>query len=109
MVTYEDALEHLGIDYADEVVERNVKRALAAGVAMMHGAVGEDVETYLPDDPRIDQLVLIYTGEVYDSREASQKQASVRSRLSHDLELQLKLELRRAVRGAMAAAGGGTT
>ena len=72
MVTLEDALEHLGIDYADMNVENNVKRALNTGKAMMHGAVGADVEEYLPDDPRIDTLVLLYTGDAYDSREASQ-------------------------------------
>ena len=110
MVTLNDALEHLVIDYADEIVERNVSRALETGKALMRGAVGEDVEDYLPGDPRIDQLVLLYTGEAYDSREASQKQASVRNRLTHDLELQLKMELRRALRKAKEeAAGGGST
>ena len=110
MVTLNDALEHLGIDFADEVVERNVTRALETGKALMRGAVGEDVDDYLHGDPRIDQLVLLYTAEAYDSREASQKQASVRNRLTHDLELQLKMELRRALRAAKAAeAGGGST
>lgn len=95
MVTLRDALDYLGYDETDEVIERNVQRALNTGKAMMHGAVGEDVEEYLPGDPRIDDLVLYYTGEAYDDRGGSQKQASVRSRHAHDVELQLKLELRR--------------
>lgn len=106
MVTIEDALEHLGYDDHDEVIDRKVQRALNTGYAKMRGAVGEDVENYLPDDPRIDDLVLCYTAEAYDNREGGQKQASVRSRHAHDLELQLKAELRRKKREA--AAGGGT-
>lgn len=100
MVTVKDALEHLGYDEYDDVITRKVERALRTGNAMMRGAVGEDVEQYLPDDPRIDDLVLCYTAEAYDNREGSQKQASARSRHAHDLELQLKMELRRAKREA---------
>ena len=106
MVNVKDALEHLGYDDCEDdgVIVRKVTRALKTGYAKLHGAVGEDVEKYLPDDPRIDDLVLCYTTEAYDNREGSQKQASVRSRHAHDMELQLKMELRRA---KSAAAGGG--
>lgn len=104
MVTVKDALEHLGYDDYDAVIARRVQRALNTGYAKMRGAVGEDVEKYIPNDPRIDDLVLCYTAEAYDNREGSQKQASVRSRHAHDLELQLRMELRRKKREA--AAGG---
>lgn len=104
MVTIKDALEHLGYDDYDGVIVRKVQRALDTGFAKLRGAVGDDVETYLGGDPRIDDLVLCYTSEAYDNREGSQKQTSVRSRHAHDLELQLKMELRRAKR---AVAGGG--
>ena len=105
MVNVKDALEHLGYDDCedDDVIVRKVTRALNSGYATLRGAVGEDVEEYLPEDPRIDDLVLCYTAEAYDNREGSQKQVSVRSRHAHDLELQLKMELRRA----KATAGGG--
>lgn len=102
MVTVQDLRYHLGIDYADDMVTVNLTRALASAEARMHGAVGSDVSTYLPDDPRIDQLVLLYAAENYDERGASAKQASVQSRIAHDLELQLRLELR----AAKEAAGG---
>lgn len=104
MVTVQDLQDHLGIDYADEMVNRNLTRALASAEKRMHGAVGSDVATYLPDDPRIDQLVLLYAAENYDERGASAKQASVKSCIAHDLELQLKLELR----AAKEEAGGGS-
>lgn len=101
MVTVKDALEHLGFDDYDEVIERKVTRALSTGYAKLRGAVGDDVEDYLYNDPRIDDLVLCYTAEAYDNREGSQKQMSVRSRHAHDLELQLKMELRRRKREAV--------
>ena len=100
MVTVKDALEHLGYDEYDEVIERKVTRAISTGYSMLYGAVGEDVEDYLLNDPRIDDLVLCYMVEAYDNREGSQKQTSVRSRHAHDLELQLKMELRRKKREA---------
>lgn len=95
MVTLQDALDYLGYDETDEVIERRVKRSLETGKAMMRGAVGEDVEEYLPGDPRIDELVLYYTGEVHDNHGGGQKQAAARSHHATDIELQLKMELRR--------------
>ncbi len=96
MLTTDDALVYLGIDYADEAVKANVTRALKAAEQRMRGAVGSDVETVLQGDPRIDQLVLLYTAENYDERGASVKQGNARSHLSADLELQLRVELARA-------------
>ena len=103
MVTLQDALDYLGIDETDDVIERRVVKAMQSGEAMMRGAVGEDVREMLPDDPRIDELALYFTGEAYDDRAGSQKQVSVRSRYACDLELQLKTARRRA----MLQAGGG--
>lgn len=96
MLTLTEAKEYLGIDYADTVTDANVQRALNAAVQRVRGAVGVDLETYLPGDPRTEQLTLLYLAENYDERAASMKQASVRSRLTADLELQLRLELRAA-------------
>ena len=96
MPTIDEALQHLGIDYADDMVTANVQRALASAIMRVRGAVGDDVETYLPDDERVTQLVLLYTQENYDARDASAKEINARRRLTDDLELQLRLELRRA-------------
>lgn len=96
MPTIDEALQHLGIDYADEMVTANVQRALASARRRVLGAVGDDVETYLLDDERVAQLVLLYTQENYDARDASAKEINARRRLTDDLELQLRLELRRA-------------
>ena len=100
MVTLEDAKSHLRIDYSDNMTDTNVTRAMLAGHARMLGAVGSDVETYLPDDPRIDQLWLIYTQENYDGSSLSEKEIRALKRLRDDLEPQLRLDLRAAKEAA---------
>lgn len=107
MPTLQDALDYLGIDYADDLVKANVTRALAAAVAVLHGAVGEDVETYLPGDPRVAELVLIYTDDLYSDRGVSAKVSGATRRLVADMELQLRLELRQAREEAQALESGG--
>lgn len=94
MPTYEEALDYLGIDYADDVVQRNVNRAMAAAVKTLHGAVGPDVQTLLPDDSRVKELVLIYTDDLYTNRGISAKVSGATRQLVHMMEWQLRLELR---------------
>jgi hypothetical protein len=94
--TYEEALAYLGIDYPDEVVKRNVNRALATAQKTLLGAVGDDVEQYLPDDPRIKELALIYADDLYSNRGVSAKVSGATRKLVHDMVQQLQLELRTA-------------
>ncbi len=97
MVKIEDALAYLGIDYADDVVTANVTRALATAEKLLHGAVGEDLEKYLPNDPRAAELVLVYLDDLYSDRGViSAKTSNATRRLIADMELQLRLELRQA-------------
>jgi hypothetical protein len=97
MPTVEDALDYLGIDYADDAVRNNVSRALSAAAAALCGSVGADVLEYLPGDDRVKELVLIYTSDLYDERGiANQKVSSATRHIVQSMELQLRLELRRA-------------
>lgn len=96
MLTLETALEYLGIDYADDVISANVRRALATAEQIMCGAIGDDVRTYLPGDPRIDELVLIYLDDIYSNRGTSAKVSGATRRLVESMELQLRMELRQA-------------
>lgn len=96
MPTVEEALIYLGIDYADEVVTANVTRALGAAMQTVYGSVGEDVLTYLPDDARVKELVLLYTDDLYSNRGLSNKAIGSQRRLIADMEWQLRLELRQA-------------
>lgn len=102
MPTVEDALIYLGIDYTDDVVTANVTRALASAVSLVHGSVGEDVEEYLPSDPRVKELVLLYTDDLYTNRGLSYKQIGSQRRLIADMEWQLRLELRQLKEAAHA-------
>lgn len=102
MPTIEEALEHLGIDYPDPVVSNNVARALASAKQTLYGAVGADVEEYLPGDARTTELVLTYLDDLYDERGVSAKVSGATRRLVQVMELQLRLELR----AAREAAGG---
>lgn len=93
MPTIEDALLYLGIDYTDDVVSANVRRALNTAQKTVQGAVGEDVDAYLPDDPRVTELVLIYLEDLYSQRGVAAKVSGATRRLVADMELQLRLEL----------------
>ena len=95
MVTINQAAQHIGIDYLDdEMVRANLQRALDSAIYRLYGAVGREAETYLASDPRVDQLILIYTEEGYDNHPGSAKQDAAKNHLRDNLELQLRLELR---------------
>ena len=95
MVTIQSAAMHIGIDYLDdEMTAANLQRALDSAIYRLFGAVGRDVEVYLDGDPRVDQLILIYTEEAYDNHPGSAKQDAAKNHLRDTLELQLLLELR---------------
>lgn len=95
MPSYEEALQHLGIDYADDMVTANVIRALNAAKAYLQGTVGEDVFDLLPDNPKVGRLVLTYLQDLYDERGTSAKAGNAKREMIHSMEWQLKLELAR--------------
>ena len=95
MVTIHEAAQHIGIDYLDDgMTAANLQRALDSALYRLYGAVGRDVETHMEGDPRVDQLILIYTEEAYDNHPGSAKQDAAKNHLRDNLELQLRLELR---------------
>jgi len=96
MPTIEDVLAYLGIDYADEQVTKNVKSCMEAAKQTLFGSVGEDVETYLPGDPRVAELVKIYTDDLYSERGVSAKVSNATRQMVNTMEWQLRLELARA-------------
>lgn len=96
MPTIEDVMAYLGIDYADEVVTKNVKSAMATAKQLLFGSVGVDVETYLPNDPRVAELVKIYTDDLYSERGVSAKVSNATRQMVNTMEWQLRLELARA-------------
>lgn len=102
MVTYEEALVHLGIDYPDDSTQRIVTQKLAAAIKTLHGAVGEDVEILMPDDERAKELVITYLDDLYANRGTSAKVSGAVRLSVQTMELQLRLELRRLREEALA-------
>lgn len=100
MPELKDALLYLGIDYSDEVTEANVARALNTAQKIVRGSVGEDVDTYLADDPRVEELTLIFMEDLYSQRGISAKVSGATRRLVADMEWQLRLDLRQAKEAA---------
>lgn len=94
MPTLEEALLELGYDYPTDAIKKIVARDLAAAVATLHGAVGEDVDTLMPDDPRAYSLVIDYLHDLHDNKGVSAKVAGATRRTVADREMQLRLELR---------------
>jgi len=91
MPTREDVLVYLGIDYADDMVNKNVDRCILTADAYLKGSIGKDYPT---EDPRIKELALILISDLYDNRGIIEKVAGNVRRLVDDMSLQLRLELR---------------
>ena len=103
MPTLQEALTYLGYDVLDDdVINANVTRCLATAERILQGAVGKDVGTYLPEDPRVKELALIYVDDLHSQRGLSNKVSGATRRLVHDMVEQLQLELRKAKREASA-------
>lgn len=89
MITVNDALAYLGIDYADEMVTKNIERAISTADSYLKGSIGNN---YPIDDPRAQELALIIVSELYDNRGLTTVSNNTR-RLVDNFSLQLRLEL----------------
>lgn len=96
VVTVDEALAYLGIDYADDMVRSNIERTIKTADAFLKGSVGKD---YPVDDPRSKELALIIISDLYDKRGMVSTVSGNTRRLVEDLSLQLRLELRRGSNG----------
>lgn len=96
MPTIEEVLAYLGIDYADDMITRNVERSIATADAYLKGSIGAN---YPAEDPRVKELALIFISDLYDNRGMIEKTAGNVRRLVDDMSLQLRLELSRSSEG----------
>lgn len=90
MVSLEEVKDYLGIDYADDMVERNIDRMIKTADSMLKGSIGDP---YPDDDPRAVELALIMVADLYNNRELSNKVSANVRRFVEDASLQLRLEL----------------
>lgn len=90
MPTRDEVLAYLGIDYADDIANKNVDRCIKTADAYLKGSIGTNYPT---DDPRVKELSLIFISDLYDNRGMIEKVAGNVRRLVNDMSLQLRLEL----------------
>lgn len=92
VVSVDEVLAYLGIDYADDMVNTNIERAIKTADAYLKGSIGEN---YPVQDPRSKELALLLVADLYDNRGLTSTVSGNTRRLVEDLSLQLRLELRR--------------
>lgn len=96
IVTVNDVLTYLGIDYMDDMVESNITRIIKTADAYLKGSIGEN---YPVDDAKAKELALIIISDLYDNRGLNSTVSGNTRRLVDDLSLQLRMELRRGSNG----------
>lgn len=92
VVSVEEALSYLGIDYADDMVTANIARTIKTADAYLKGSIGANYPT---DDSRAKELALIIISDLYDNRGIHSTVSGNVRKLVDDLSLQLRVELRR--------------
>lgn len=92
VVNVDEVLAYLGIDYSDDMVTKNIERAIKTADAYLKGSIGNN---YPVEDPRSKELALIIISDLYDNRGLQSTISGNTRRLVDDLSLQLRLELRR--------------
>lgn len=100
MVRYCDAEGYVfGSAEVDNTSSKNLTLALNAAIRAVRGALGEDVDTLMPYDPRVAELVFIFTDDLYTNRGVSAKVSGATRQLVATMELQLRMELRKKREG----------
>lgn len=92
VVSVDEVLAYLGIDYSDDMVNKNIERIIKTADAYLKGSIGDK---YPVDDPRSKELALIIISDLYDNRGLQSTISGNTRKLVDDLSLQLRLELRR--------------
>lgn len=89
MITVDEMLDYMGIDYADDMCIRNITRSINTTKAYLYGAIGKDY----PKDARAKELALVIASDFYENRSLDAPIGNTR-KLVEDLILQLRLEKR---------------
>lgn len=95
VITADDLLGYLGIDYADDMVTRNINRAINTASGELRESVADD---YPVDHPLTKELALIYASNAYENRGDISLSNNER-KLSSGIALKLRLYMRRVSNG----------
>ena len=88
VITADDLLAYLGIDYADDMVIKNIARAINTADGDLRESVGVN---YPVDHPLTKELALLYASNSYENRELSGNEG----KRAEQIALKLRLVLRR--------------
>lgn len=92
VISTDEVLAYLGIDYADDMVYKNIARAISTADGDLRESVSED---YPVDHPLTKELALIYASVSYDNRDLSSNE----SKRAEQIAQKLRLVLRRRLNG----------
>ena len=88
MPTLAEVKDYLGIDFDDEVSNRNIQRYINVAESYLKGAISN-----LPtNDERVKQLTLFIVEDLYDRGSYSVKENSTLEKMKNDFILQLQCE-----------------
>ena len=91
VITADDLLAYLGIDYADDTVNKNITRAIKTADGELRESVSDN---YPVDHPLTPELALIYASNAYENRGNISLSGNER-KIADDYALKLRLYLRR--------------
>lgn len=91
ILSADDLLAYLGIDYADDMVNANITRAIATAGGELRESVADN---YPVDHPLTKELALIYAANSYENRGNVSLSGNER-KLANDYACKLRLYLRR--------------
>lgn len=92
VITSEDLLAYLGIDYADDMVNKNIENAIAYADGELRESVSDN---YPVDHPLAPELALLYATASYEKRDLSGNEL----KRADQIALKLRLYLRRVSNG----------
>ena len=91
VITADDVLAYLGIDYADDLVNKNITRAINTADGELRESIADD---YPVAHPLTKELALIYAANAYESR-GDVSLAGNEQKRADGIALKLRLYLRR--------------
>lgn len=89
MPTIDEIKDYLGIDYDDDVSNRNIKKYVSVADSWLKGAIGEN---YPKNDERAKQLALFVIEDLYDRGSYSVKENKNIEKMKNDFLMQLQCE-----------------
>lgn len=92
VISADDLLAYMGIDYADDMVNKNIDRAINTADGDLRESVGDN---YPVDHPLTPELALLYASASYENRDLAGNEI----KRAADIAQKLRLVLRRRSNG----------